>query len=96
MLLLAELISAPELVKQGYLLSTYAQEDLEDQALELALRLVNLAPITQKASKLTLARLINANLPDCSDLIAQCYGSEDFKNGVTSFLEGKSPVWIGK
>ncbi len=96
MLLLAELISAPELVKQGYLLSTYAQEDLEDQALGLALRLVNLAPITQKASKLTLARLINTSLPDCSDLIAQCYGSEDFKNGVTSFLEGKPPVWIGK
>jgi enoyl-CoA hydratase/carnithine racemase len=96
MLLLAELVAAPELLKQGYLLATYPAEDLEHEAHQLAKRLMSLAPITQKSSKQTLARIIKKNLPDCSDLIRECYGSEDFKNGVTSFLKGEPPVWTGK
>ncbi|MBU3621983.1 enoyl-CoA hydratase/isomerase family protein [Polynucleobacter sp. CS-Odin-A6] len=96
MLLLAELVTAPELLKQGYLLATYAADDLESEANQLAERLMQLAPITQKSSKQTLARLMKNNLPDCSDLIRECYGSDDFKNGVASFLEGKPPVWTGK
>lgn len=96
MLLLAELVSAPELLKQGYLLATYPAEELGQQATQLAERLMKLAPITQKSSKLTLARILKNNLPDCSDLIRECYGSADFKYGVTSFLDGKPPVWTGK
>ena len=96
MLLLAELVTAPELLKQGYLLATYPAENLELEANQLAERLMKLAPITQKTTKLTLARLIKNNLPDCSDLIRECYGSEDFKNGVSAFLDGKPPVWTGK
>jgi enoyl-CoA hydratase len=95
MLLLAELITAPELLKQGYLLATYPAEELENEANQLAERLMKLAPITQKSSKLILARLIKNNLPDCQDLIRECYGSKDFQNGVASFLEGKPPVWVG-
>jgi len=96
MLLLAELVTAPELLKQGYLLATYPAEALESEANQLADRLMKLAPITQKSSKQTLARLITNKLPDCSDLIRECYGSEDFHNGVASFLGGKPPVWTGK
>lgn len=96
MLLLAELVTAPELLKQGCLLATYPAENLELEANQLAERLMKLAPITQKSTKLTLARLIKNNLPDCSDLIRECYGSKDFKNGVSAFLDGKPPVWTGK
>ena len=96
MLLLAELVLAPELLKQGYLLATYPAEVLEHEANQLAERLRSLAPITQKSSKQTITRIIKSNLPDCSDLIRECYGSGDFKNGVAAFLEGKPPVWTGK
>ena len=96
MLLLAELVTAPELLKQGYLLATYPAENLELEANQLAERLMKLAPITQKTTKLTLARLIKNNLPDCSDLIRECYGSKDFKNGVSAFLDGRPPVWTAK
>lgn len=96
MLLLAELVTAPELLKQGYLLATYPADDLDTEAKQLAERLMKLAPITQKSSKQTLARIIKNNLPDCSDLIRECYGSADFKNGVAAFLNGKSPTWTGK
>ncbi len=95
MLLLAEMISAKELLQQGYLLATYEQEQLGHEAVTLAERLSKLAPITQKSSKLALARLIKNNLPDCSDLISETYGSNDFQNGVASFLKGEPPIWTG-
>jgi len=96
MLLLAELVTAPELLKQGYLLATYPAEALEGEANQLAERLMRLAPITQKSSKQTLARIIKNNLPDCNDLIRECYGSDDFKNGVISFLDSQPASWTGK
>ncbi|OYZ98408.1 MAG: enoyl-CoA hydratase [Polynucleobacter sp. 24-46-87] len=96
MLLLAELVPAKELLDQGYLLATYPAQELESEAQALAKRLSQLAPITQKVSKLTLARLMSNHLPNCSDLIRECYGSEDFKEGVAAFLAGKPPTWTGK
>jgi enoyl-CoA hydratase len=96
MLLLAEMISAEELKKQGYVLAIHDQERLGKEAGILAERLSKLAPITQKSSKLVLARLIKNNLPDCNDLISETYGSADFKNGVAAFLQGEPPTWVGK
>ena len=95
MLLLAEMLTAKELEEQGYLLATYEQEQLGAQAEALAERLSKLAPITQKSSKLALARLIKNQLPNCADLISETYGSHDFKNGVTAFLNGQPPTWTG-
>ena len=96
MLLLAEMVPACDLEKQGYLLATYPQELLGTEAEKLAKRLSALAPITQKASKLVLARLIKNQLPNCDDLISETYGSDDFKNGVNAFLNGKPPAWTGQ
>ena len=96
MLLLAEMIPASELKTQGYLLATYDADQLGKEADALAERLSKLAPITQKASKLIMARMISNQLPDCEDLIRETYGSADFKNGITSFLKGEPPVWTGK
>jgi enoyl-CoA hydratase len=96
MLLLAEMISAEELTKQGYVFAIHEQAQLAQEADALAERLSKLAPITQKSSKLVLARIIKNNLPDCSDLISETYGSADFRNGVAAFLKGEPPDWIGK
>ena len=96
MLLLAEMIPASELKVQGYLLATHNADQLGKEADALAERLSKLAPITQKASKLIMARIIANQLPDCEDLIRETYGSNDFKNGVASFLKGEPPVWTGK
>ena len=96
MLLLAEMVSAKELHAQGYLLATHDADRLDKEADVLAERLSKLAPITQKASKLAMARIIANQLPDCQDLIRETYGSDDFKNGVASFLKGEPPIWVGK
>lgn len=96
MLLTAELIKAPELLASGYLYQTASPEEIVAVTEVLANKLAVLAPITQKASKVTLARLLESNLPDCTELMRQTYNSVDFKEGVNAFLEGRSPKWLGK
>jgi enoyl-CoA hydratase len=96
MLLTAELIQAPELMNAGYLYQTTSPEEITGAAELLASKLAALAPITQKASKVTLARLMESNLPDCTELMRETYNSVDFKEGVNAFLEGRPPQWRGK
>lgn len=96
MLLTAELIKAPELLESGFLYQTIDALEIDAATTELAEKLASLAPITQKASKLALARLLQSNLPDCTDLMRETYNSKDFREGVNAFLEGRPPQWIGK
>ena len=95
MLLTAELIKAPQLLESGFLYQLVSAEEITAAGDELAGKMAALAPITQKASKIALARLINHNLPDCSDLMRKTYNSQDFKEGVNAFLEGRPPIWQG-
>ena len=96
MLLTAELIRAPELLASGYLYQTAEASEIISVTNALAQKLASLAPITQKASKITVARLLQSNLPDCTELMRETYNSKDFREGVNAFLEGRSPHWIGK
>jgi enoyl-CoA hydratase len=96
MLLTAELIKAPELLDSGYLYQTVEPSEILKAVNALAQKLAVLAPITQKSSKLTLARLLQNQLPDCTDLMRETYNSADFREGVNAFLEGRPPKWTGK
>lgn len=96
MLLTAELIKAPELLESGFLYQTVAAAEIDSVTNLLAQKLAALAPITQKASKLTIARLLQSNLPDCTDLMRETYNSQDFREGVNAFLEGRPPKWNGR
>ena len=96
MLLTAELIKSPELLETGFLHQTAASTEIDSVTNTLAQKLAALAPLTQKASKLTLARLLQSNLPDCTELMRETYNSKDFKEGVNAFLEGRPPQWLGQ
>lgn len=96
MLLTAELIKAPQLLESGFLYEIAEPAEITAVSNVLAEKLATLAPITQKSSKIALARLLQSNLPDCTDLMRETYNSKDFREGVNAFLEGRPPQWIGK
>jgi enoyl-CoA hydratase/carnithine racemase len=96
MLLLAENLTAEELVGTGFVAEIVTPADLDSRLEQLCSRLAGNAPITMRVTKESLRRLLHAGLPASEDLIRECYGSADFRIGVASFLEKRDPVWTGK
>jgi len=96
MLLLAELVPASDLLANGFILKTYSAEEIDGAISALASKLGSLAPVTQKVSKAMMHRILRSQLPNCDDLVKECYGSADFKTGVKAFLSGIPPKWEGK
>jgi len=71
-------------------------EEVLSYARALALRIIRHAPLTLWAAKEAVLR-IYAKLQsvDFSDVIEQCYGSNDFQLGVNSFIKKQTPKWSG-
>ncbi len=95
MLLLAETIGADEAKACGFVTEIAEAGALDAQAAALCARLAKNAPVTMRAAKEGIRRVVNEGLPQGEDLIRACYGSRDFKIGVEAFLEKKRPVWTG-
>jgi enoyl-CoA hydratase/carnithine racemase len=82
----------------------FVAELCDDGALDGALAgvvetLLSHAPLTMWATKVAVARLRRANLPDADDLVTRVFGSDDFRRAVAAFgsSSGGKPVpWTGK
>lgn len=95
LLLLGEIVSAEDLATTGFLAQIVESENLDDAAETLICRVSSHAPLSVAASKAALNRLFRTTLPDGDDLIASCYGSTDFHEGVSAFIEKRNPLWKG-
>ena len=98
MILTAELLSADQAFASGFVHDVLQDRDtMLARATALAQRLTTMAPLTIQSSLDGLRRLRHATAcPDDSDLIAACYTSEDFAEGVAAFLEKRKPNWHGR
>ena len=55
------------------------------------------APLTLRATKEALRRLRNSEIRgQDADLIAMCYTSDDFREGMEAFLAKRKPDWKGR
>jgi enoyl-CoA hydratase len=66
---------------------------------ELAQTIAANAPLTIRATKEAVRRILRSRRPDheaIDDLIASCYTSEDFRNAVAAFLEKTQPTFTGR
>ena len=69
---------------------------LDARSCELATTLAGHAPLTMRATKEALRRLLHSEPVDARDLVALCYTSADFKEGMDAFLAKRRPVWQGR
>jgi enoyl-CoA hydratase/carnithine racemase len=95
MLLLADLLPAQEAWECGFLTEVADADAIDAAADRLCAKLERLAPVTQRVSKEAIRRVVAETVPQGDDLVSACYGSRDFKIGVTAFLDKQKPAWTG-
>jgi len=94
-LMTARLVEAEEAKAIG--LVSEITPNVEARAAELAATVASHAPLTLRATKEGLRRLRAAAAEvDDRDLIAMCYMSEDFREGLEAFLGKRKPDWKGR
>lgn len=98
MIMTSRLVEADEAKAIGLVSEIHADHAaIMTRAKELAAQIASLAPITLRVTKEQLRRLRTTHAkPADDDLVAQAYGSQDFREGLTAFLEKRKPNWQGK
>jgi enoyl-CoA hydratase/carnithine racemase len=93
----ARLIEAEEARTIGLVSEVLPDHDaLQRRAAALAQTLAGHAPLTLRATKEAVRRLREAaRQVQGDDLVAMCFTSADFREGVTSFLERRPARWSG-
>ena len=94
-----DLMSAADAASLGLVTRMTDGEDLDRTVREVAADIAANAPLTIRATKEAVRRIQAARRPNAAaidDLIALCYGSEDFKEGVAAFLARRTPQFKGR
>ena len=94
----SRLVGAEEALAAGLVTELHDDLDsLDARATELATLLADQAPLTLRATKEGLRRLVAAGAAvEDEDLIVSCYTSEDFREGLEAFLGKRKPAWKGR
>jgi enoyl-CoA hydratase len=94
MLLTARLIDADEALGLGLATRVVPAASLDAEIGQLAAELSHRAASTVTATKAVLRRLREERRPaPADDIVAACYASVEFREGVAAFLEGRKPSW---
>ncbi|WP_298992705.1 enoyl-CoA hydratase-related protein [uncultured Pseudokineococcus sp.] len=96
LLLTSRMLDAREAGAVGLADVVLEAEELDAGVRDLLDGLRSAAPLALAAFKQLDRRLAAVDLPDDEDLLRACYGSSDFREGVTAFLDRRPPRWEGR
>lgn len=96
LLLLAGFIDADEALAAGFVGEVVAPEELDERVDGLCERLAANAPVSMRVTKEAVRRLTLDGLAVGDDLVRECYGSEDFHEGVAAFSDKRTAAWRGR
>ena len=96
MLVLAEMPTAEDLAPSGYVAAVVAPEALDAHVIELCERLCGHAPLTMRATRQAVLRIVQTGTIADEDIVRGVYGSEDFRGGVSAFSEKRKALWRGR
>jgi enoyl-CoA hydratase/carnithine racemase len=91
----ARMVDAQEARAAGLVGAIVEPADIDAHVDELVERLASHAPITLRVTKEAIRRIREATVPEGDDLVAEAYGSEDFRRGAAAFIDKRPYEWTG-
>ena len=96
----ARRLSAGEALRIGLVNRVVPVDELEGTVLELTASIVSNAPLSVKASKMTIGEVLkdasDRDLETVKKFVKTCFESQDYIEGRKAFMEKRKPNFIGR